>query len=446
MKNWLQKWTSKATAPEKIPDIMFGRYSDAYRLEDNLRAWEAAMQAYESGNYLLAYRHFFQFLRDEKEDNVLVEEKNGVLYFELIQGSKSVRGQANRHKLTAVAKICKITRLQAGYTRRMLEKNFSLKYCRYALDDDDVICMVFNTYNADGAPYKLYQALRELAINADKQDDLLLDEFKDSLQIVEQLPQQQMSAHEQMVKYEFTINSIRHVLNLAEEGKLPPEQFPGACSYLLLSLAYKLDFLVKPEGFMMETLERIHRTYFEKNDIINVQKNKLLCNEYKKLLARSKEDYLKEFYSTKATFGITSPENHNRVAVFIETEVHNMDWYQEHGRAEVALAIADYIVGFCLFNFAILKPDRDFFQLYYQITVPHFFEPLGFRPIFYDLSTNSFNKQAIRQAIQDIRSTHLNQYPQLQPDVRSLQFDDLASFAKSFLLMVKALDLAVVTK
>ena len=39
-----------------------------------------------------------------------------------------------------------------------------------------------------------------------------------------------------------------------------------------------------------------------------------------------------------------------------------------------AMAIPGYIVGYCLFNYAIPKPDKDFFFLYYQIMYGTFFE------------------------------------------------------------------------
>lgn len=446
MMNWLQQWGKRNQLLSPNPNITLGRYSDAYKREENHKAWEAANQAFSKEDYVSSYRYFFQFLRDDIEENVKIEEKNGTIYFEFIQGSKCIFGSATQKKLTAIAKICKTEMLQVGYMRRLLEQNFSLKYCRYALDEDNVICIIFNTYSLDGSPYKLYQALKELAINADKQDDLLLDEFSECLRPIEQVYYISMPVEEQNVKYQFTIDSIEHTLQIIEKGKLPAEQFPGACSYLLLSLAYKLDFLIKPEGFMMETLERIHRSYFEKNEKTNIQKNKTLHSEYKKLLARTKEEYLKEFYRTKATFGITSPENHNRVASFIETEIHNMDWYKEHGHDEVALAITDYIIGFCLFNFAVLKPDKDLFTLYYKITNPSFFSALGFSVQYYDSKSNAFNKRAIRQAFSDLKQNYIIQYPYLQLDIRLLKFENLVTFAKSYLLMIKDLNLSTTNK
>ena len=61
--------------------------------------------------------------------------------------------------------------------RRLVESNYVLEYSRYGLDDDDNLVIKFDTSALDASPYKLYYALKEVAANADKQDDLLLDEI-----------------------------------------------------------------------------------------------------------------------------------------------------------------------------------------------------------------------------------------------------------------------------
>ena len=107
---------------------------------------------------------------------------------------------------------------------------------------------------------------------------------------------------------------------------------------------------------MMETLERIHRLYFAKTDKNIAQKNRVLRKEFQKILDRSKEEAFKEMYRVNCTFGITVPVNHDRVKSFINGELHNMDWYQEHGYDDIALAIPGYIVGYCLFYYSVPKP------------------------------------------------------------------------------------------
>ena len=415
------------------PDIPFGRYSDSYKSEANYDAWDRALQSFDKEEYLEAFRQFFVYLGDPREANVLFSQDAGDIHFELLQGSRKISGLAN-------AKIAYTQSLNVGFMRRLLEQNFELRYSRYALDDDNNLIILFDTYAVDASPYKLYYALKELATNADKQDDLLLDEFRmlSPVDIDHLVP---VPEAEKAVKYEFIVHETKAVLDEIENGKLHPEQYPGAMAYLMLHLTYKLDYLTKPEGYMMETLERINRLYFAKDEKTIAQKNAVLRKEFQTLLDRSKDAFFKEMYRVKATFGITVPANHDRLVSFIDGELHHMDWYHENKYEKIAIAIPGYITGYCLFHHALPKPDRELLHLYFQITEIAFFRKLGFSFSYYDPATGTFDQKAIRKAIKQIQTDNRSKYPQLNPMVSSLRFDSLVDFAKSFLLMVRNLDM-----
>ncbi len=422
------------------PNIRFGRYSDSYKELVNFENWDEALRKFEAEEYLSGYEAFFAYLRDEKEDNVRWWKEDGRLRFELLQGSKKITGFADLKKLRAEAKIAKTGSLNVGFMRRLMEQNFNLKYSRYALDVDKNITIVFDTFNIDGSPYKLYYALKEVATHADKQDDLLLDEFK-MLQSVDSSHLEPLPDPEKEVKYQYITQSIQRVFDEMDHGSLNKDHYPGGVAYLLLDLVYRLDYLVKPEGYTMETLERLHRLYFAKDDKTTEQKNQLLSKELRKLMERPKADFFREMYRITSTFGITNPVNHDRVVDFIEGELNHMDWYKDNGHTAVALAIPGYIVGYCMFNYAVPKPDRDLFHLYFKITQPQYFRDLGFEADFYEPATGKFNKKAIRRAIDQIAKENEDQYNRLDPNTGSLDYDSLPDFAKSFLQMVRNLDL-----
>lgn len=427
------------TEEEPQPDVKFGRYSDSYKEAVNYDAWDIALEKFESENYLDSYRHFFRYLRDDQEDNVKYWDENDALRFELYQGSKKITGYADATKVKAESKIAQTSSLNVGFMRRLIEKNFSLKYSRFALDPNDNITIVFDTYTLDGSPYKLYYALKEVATNADKQDDLLLDEFR-MLQPVDTSHLTELPPEEKEAKYQFIVRKVQRTLDEIERGDLNPDQYPGGIAYLLLDAVYELDYLVKPEGQMMETLERIHRVYFSNDGKSTAQKNQTLFKELKKLIDRPKEDFFKEMYRVKSTFGITTPVNHDRVVSFIDGELHNMDWYKDNGHTAVAMAIPGYIVGYCMFNYAIPRPDRDLFHLYFQIIDPTYFKDLGFTADFCDPETEQLNRRSIKRAIDRLVDQNKDQYPKLSPATGSLNFESLPDFAKSYLLMVRNLD------
>ncbi len=425
-------------APE--PNVLFGRYSDSYKSTEKFIVWDRALQHFEEERYLDCYAEFFVYLSDEQEGNVQFHRTGDQLTFELYQGSKKITGFANAEQLRAEAKIARSESLNVSFMRRLIEKNFELKFSRFALDKHNNITIVFDTYTLDGSPYKLYNALKELATNADKQDDLLLDEFN-MLQAVETAHLEPLPEQEKEVKYDYIKKEIQTTLHEMDHGTLDKFQYPGGISVLLLDLIYRLDYLTKPEGYMMETLERMHRRYFAQDEKSLVEKNQTLHRQLSKLLDRPKEEFFKEMYRVKATFGITDPINHDRIVDFIDNELGSMDWYQDNGHYKVAMAIPGYITGYCVFYFAVPRPDRDLFHLYYQITNPNYFKALGFSFNYFDTETKDFNKKAIRKAIEQIAYDNKVSFPKLNPDIGSISFKSPLDFAKTYLLMIRNLDM-----
>lgn len=422
------------------PNIRFGRYTDSYKTPVNYAAWDKALQAFEQEDFLDSFRFFLTYLRDEQEDNVHFWEKNGGIEFEMLQGSKKISGYANAKKVKVQARIAETADLNVGFMRRLIDKNFSLEYARFALDEKNNIVILFDTYALDGSPYKLYYAIKEVAINADKQDDLLLEEFG-MLKAIDTSHLEEIDQAEKEIKYAFISSQLKSVLQEIEQGDLGFTQYPGAYVYRLLDLIYKLDFLTRPEGYLMEQLERAHREYFAKDDKKTLEKAQALVKTIQNLLERPREAYFKEMYRGRSTFGITVPVNHDRVIASIDNEVINMDWYEQNGHESIALAIPGFIVGYCLFNYAVPKPTRELFELYYQIMEQSFFTQLGFRLDFFDDQNKKWQARNIRRAIKQICSQNKGFYPKLNPNLAGLRFSSKVAFAKSYLLMIRNMDM-----
>ncbi len=437
--SFLNRLFGRDSSNKDQPDISFGRYSDAYKDDTQYDAWDKAIEQFEQENYLDSYQTFFSYLRDEKEDNVKFELDKGVLQFEFVQGSRKIVGTASNKKIIAKAKIVKTNKnLKVDFMRRLLEQNYDLKYSRFCLDSDDHLAIIFDTYSVDGSPYKLYYALKELATNADKQDDLLLDEFR-SLDAINLDHLRPIPIEEKEAKYKYINRAIKKVVDEVNSKKLDAKQYPGGIAYLLLDLVYKLDFLTKPEGFMMEALERIHRLYFANAGQPSPEKNAVLLKELEQLLERPKEDYFKEMYRTTSTFGITTAVNYSRVVNFIEGELGNMYWYDDNGYDEVACSVPGYIVGYCLFNYAVPKPCKDLFQLYYQILEPGYFYNLGFQT--YRAKDGTFNVKGIKKAIKRLVDLYSSKYEGFVPNTSMLDFKSTTAFAMSYLKMMEVLEM-----
>jgi len=426
-------------SPEKDLNFKFGRYTDAYKSKLQYEAWDSAVALFEEKKIIEAYKNFFVYLDDKEEDNIHWKQEGDQINFEIYQGSKKINGWVNSKSMHAETKVARSNSMNVGYLRRLVEVNYDLKYSRYGLDDDNTIVLVFNSLSIDGSPYKLYFALKELSTQADKLDDLLVDEFQ-ALEAIDSAPIIELSPELKKVKYEYVTSEIKRVLSHVNSDAIFAEKFPGGIAYMLLHLCYKLDYLVKPEGFMMESLERIHRLYFEKNKKRTIEKNKILLKEFDTLLKRTEEEFQKEFYDVTCTFGITTAVGHNKVAAFINGELHNMNWYLDNKYPEAALGVPGYIVGYCLFNFAVPVPVREYFHLFYMITEQQYFKSIGYVNTFIK-KNGKVEHRKIKSKIESIAKKHKITYPSLSPKTSILKFSSVAEFARSYLLMIQELDL-----
>ncbi len=440
MNFWNRLFGQKAEPAKPQPRIKFGRYTDTYKQKEQYTAWDAALDKFEEKDYLASYHALFRYLRDEKEDNVRWLEEDGTIKFEILQGSKRVTGTANAQRFAAEARIVQTENLGIAVMRRVVESNYFLEYSRYGLDDDNNLIIKFDSSALDGSPYKLYYALKEVAVNADKQDDLLLDEFGAQLKPIDMGSKTAISDTEKEAKYNFIVKKIEAALAFIDSKKLDSDKYPGGISYLLLDAAFRIDYLTSPEGFLMETIERMHRSYFSAEEKSMVLKNIGLRKDLEKVLSRSKELIFNELYATTSSFGVLTPKQHDALVAQIDGELPNMDWYETAKHDAVALAIPGYIVGFSLFSYALPKCERALLAFYYTIFEPAYFAELGFTNAYFNAETGVFDPKAIRNGIQEIIDSALDVYPKLAPDYASLDFKTPVKFARSYLLMLKKLD------
>jgi hypothetical protein len=421
------------------PSLLFGRYSDAYKDSEKYDAWDLSLEKFTQGLFLESYRLFLDYLYDEDQKNVSYRENNGVLHFEILQGSRKITGQADDLKVSAKAQLATTRKLEPHLLQRLLERNFDLTFSRYALDEKGDIHIVFDTYTVDGSPYKLYYALKELATNADKLDDLLLAEYESFLPVDTGITRE-VPTEEKEIKYNYFQRSILKTLQQIQDHAQLIEDYPTVVAYLILSLSYKLDYLIKPEGTIMEAFERIHRLQFAQDGVPVNQKNELLIHELEQLAAMDRDHFFREMYQVSSTFGITKPVNHKQIAGFIEGELHRFAWYLENGYPDVAQAITSYLVGYCLFNYALPLPDRQFFHLYYQVTEEPFFNDLGINRRFFHKDGKRLSGRAVRRAIREIRDQCEGKYEGCEPGLDGLHFESLPEFCRSYMEMIRDLE------
>jgi hypothetical protein len=421
---------------DEDPPISFGRYSDNNKSAQKVERWAEADNFFKEKEYAKSMDAFFDYLCDEEQDNVRVERKDGEISFVFYQGSKVARGEISHGQVRAEIAVARMPEPSIPVMRRLLEMNFNLYYSRFSMKDD-LICMQFNTPLSAATPNKMYYGLKELATKADKQDDLLLNEFGFLLPVdsghVQELPQA-----EKEIKYAFLQEWIGSTLGYVET--LDAEKFSGGISYLLLTLVFRIDYLISPEGKILNELEKVASIYYSKDDKSYPERNPSMIAALKKIQEKSREEIFNQFFRSKYTFAIVVPHSLKSVSEAIETALQNMLWYRDNSYPELANKVMEYGFAYSQYSYSLPRPLSELFRLFMQINYNKYFAALGFTQQYYNDEKNAFNEDEITDRIGAIVDYWKHKYASLHFKTKKLKFDTLLNFNHSFLQEVSELN------
>lgn len=422
-------WIRKKQRPEAgPPPVTFGRYSDNNKTLQKTKRWAEAESLFKEKNYHESIEAFFDYLRDDAVQNVQLSTNTAEREFTFYQGSKLVRGRYNGENLSAEVTLAKMPQPSVPVMRRLLEQNFNLFYCRYGLHADR-LCMCFDTEMSTANPNKLYYAFKELATRADKQDDLLLQDFQ-TLSPIDTEHIELIPDTEKEVKYNYLAQWIRETASTIEQ--LDPDKMSAGISYLLLNLAYRIDFLIVPESRLLHDLEDLVALYFMKDDKPASEKNKMMLQGFLKMMTKTKEEVFASLFRSKHSFAITQPTTQKTVSDSIFGANQNTVWFKENNHPYVAQQISEYGLGYCQYNFSLPRPISDLYLILMKVSYADFFRDLGFTAELYNNKTQQFNSELIEQKVALIMEAWREKYPQINFKTKSLKYDSLLSFTLSF--------------
>ncbi len=431
----LLKWKRR---PDAIrPDIKFGRYSDNNKSVAKAGLWTESENLFKEKEFRNSIKTFFEYLRDDEAGNVEFREVGDEFAFEIYQGSKILRGESKKECIHTWVELARMSQHSVPVMRRLLEQNFNLFYSRYSLNGEKLM-MQFDTEIDAANPNKLYYALKELAIMADKQDDLLVQDFQ-SLEKLDMEHVHELPEAEKEVKYEFFRKNIRESLD--QVNTLDAEKYTGGVAYLLLALLYRIDFLIVPEGWLMHELERIQSIYFKKDNLSNIEKNRQMQQAIEKLEEISKEDFYRYLFRSKSTFAIRLPKNYSNVSEAITNANKSMIWYRDNKYPEIARQICEYGISFCQYTYSLPKVVTEYFQLLMEINYSEYFNKLGFSLTFYNHNKGKFDPFSIETEIERITRKWKEKFSGLNFRTSRLKYDNLVNFNHSFTTELSELNL-----
>jgi hypothetical protein len=430
-------WSKKKPDEEVQPQIIFGRYSDNNKSVAKVEKWNAADNLFKEKKYYESISAFFEYLKDDELGNVMHTQDGSKGSFEFYQGSKIIRGHYDENLFEAEALLATMPQPSVPVMRRLLEMNFTLYYSRYAINGDN-ISMLFDSDIQTANPSKLYYGLKELATKTDKQDDLLVQDFT-SLKAIDIDHLQVIPEEEKEVKYRYFKKWIGETLALI--NGIDQDKYSGGIAYLLLALAYRIDYLVVPEGKLLLALEKIVEIYFRKDDRPVTEKNQEMVDGYQKLLERPKEEFFPFLFRSKFTFSIVTPQNYKTIADAIYNANQNVGWYKDNKLPGIAAQISEYGLSYCQYSYSLPRPISEYFHLFMMINYGDFFRDIGFKDEYYNKETGEYNRELIFQRIEETEARWKEKYPELKFKTDKLKFDNEVAFNQSFTTEIEYLNL-----
>ena len=115
----------KPEVKEEKKDTQFGRYSDNNKPLGKVARWTDADNLFKEKKYIESLDAFFDYLGDDKAQNLNYQRNGNEGSFQFYQGSRVVRGSFNQDQFQAEVTLARMPQPSVPVMRRLLEMNFS---------------------------------------------------------------------------------------------------------------------------------------------------------------------------------------------------------------------------------------------------------------------------------------------------------------------------------
>jgi hypothetical protein len=407
--------------------IKFGAYTDRNKSVEQLQLLQEAENYFTTKNYFPAIEHFFMFLKDPKKENVKFDVQNNILNFTIHQGSKLIKGKVDNDVFFAQAEVIKVNNYDENLLDELLKLNYQLKFCKFSLENQ-TITLILSLRTSQLESVSLYYALREIAITADKYDDLLKNKYP-NVEPVNVAHIKPLDEKEYEIKKKYLNLWIKQTL--ASIKKYDVIKFYTARSFLLLNLTFRIFYLLSPEGLLLEIIKEIYDIFYQNNTLSDLERNAKIIGIYEKILLWNENQYKDSFYSVMQTFPEVPPSNPETVRNFAKNEIEKIHWYEANNHKDIALSILEYIVGFATYSYGNIPVLDELFFIFRQVMHKDFFIELGLKQIPYD--RNKISYYLVNQRITSINAIAKNSYHKFFFNTKHLNLDNTYEFAKSFI-------------
>lgn len=420
--------------PANSMQLRLGRYTDAYKSATQLRAWERAISYFSEGQYLKSFQHLLFYLHDPLEQNIhWVTDRDGHFSFELYQGSRRVSGQFGARDCEVRTTIGQGEGFTEALLAELLSANYRLRGCTFGLEEDGRLILRFRIPSAEADPHRLYGALRELALEADDSDDHLAAKHP-CLSALREPHVREKTPEEIALRTAWFRRETGALLQWYRAGEDRHRAYPGGFSIVLLAALYKIEFLLSPQGQVRRAIAGVHQEYLTRRGADPGATLDHWVARLEGIGTLPDEELQQEFYDVTATFGQVETLAAGRLREILQGQVREMDSWTKGGFPDYARHIPGFIMGYCLYRYALPGILRDLFALYFLVTEPEWSGGLGF-PV-YTRRRGGYDRSLLVRTIQGLVQEWSDRFAiqDLRPE--QLECGDDLAFRRSWLDML----------
>lgn len=244
------------------------------------------------------------------------------------------------------------------------------------------------------------------------------------------------------MKYAYFRKWIQQTLDMTAE--LNADSFSGAIAYSYLTLLYRIDFLLAPEGKLMARLEEVSGHYWmRKDETPIVQRNAMMKEGIRKLLDISQEAFSKSLYRSKSSFAITPVPSPEKIKENVSSANKDADWYEDNKYPELALTLSEYGMMYNQFTYSMPAVLTELTTIYMAVLHDDFFRALGAKHSFCHPETKRPDKARITAAVDQCIRRWQEKYEALKWNHERINYGSLWDFARTFSEYASGLNLEV---
>ena len=403
--------------------IYFGQFSDNTKTIQQIQTCRRAINLIEEQQHLDGVEAYFGYLKDERFNNVVWQREGDQLSFLIYQGPVIVRGNVSGNILKANVDIGSVEEPDNSLTDYLLEENHKNYYSRFSLKGNHIKVNIELDLTRQGISSLLYENLRELSLQSEKAFRHIQASFP---QIVPTDTATDISIPhaETTMKYKYFRKWIEETLEIAGEQDVIAE------SVLYRTLAYRLDFLLAPEGLLKKTINDIHWIYFTNDGSSEEYRNQKMEQKFRQLLAKPEKEITKSFCRTLYTFTQRRKPAENEVMDILEELQEDIRFYSDR-EPEVVKNLYQQAPLNMQYVCSMARPFTDLFVVYMQVMYSDYFRDLDL-PAFRS-DDGKIDVLSVKKAIRSIEESWQATYPDFRFNTDEVMYDSSGSFYPSFI-------------